>query len=197
MKKVVAFDFGGVYFTWDKKNYIKSLKKITRSDDKAIEKAVDERSKDVNAGRMTQKEYWKSFCDALGKTVTPSLFKKITLDQQRPITSMKKLVRRLRKKYKVVLLTNHTNWLDDLDRRYRIYREFDIIINSHTVKMIKPNKNIYRLLIKKSMSRPGEIVFIDDKKENTTAARRIGIKAVLFTSVPQLKKDLVKMGVRI
>lgn len=39
MIKVIAIDFGGVYFTWNKEVYFKSLARVTKTDIDDVKKA--------------------------------------------------------------------------------------------------------------------------------------------------------------
>jgi HAD superfamily hydrolase (TIGR01509 family) len=38
--------------------------------------------------------------------------------------------------------------------------------------------------------RPGEVLFIDDRAENTRAARELGLHAITFTSAGDLDREL-------
>jgi HAD superfamily hydrolase (TIGR01509 family) len=46
--------------------------------------------------------------------------------------------------------------------------------------LIKPDPAFYQLAIKKADSLPSEAVFIDDKKEFTDMAEKMGIKSILY-----------------
>ena len=57
--------------------------------------------------------------------------------------------------------------------------------------MAKPDPAIYRYVLKKLGTRPGETLFLDDKLVNVEAARALGMKALEFTTVEQLRADLI------
>ena len=59
----------------------------------------------------------------------------------------------------------------------------------------KPDKKIYEIVLKQLRVRPEETVFIDDSKSNIKTAQSLGMKAVLFTSYPNLVKDLKRLSV--
>lgn len=50
----------------------------------------------------------------------------------------------------------------------------------------------YEFLLKTINFPASEIVFIDDKTENVEAAKKLGIDATLFESLPQLREKLVQ-----
>ncbi len=57
--------------------------------------------------------------------------------------------------------------------------------------MAKPDPAIYRHTLQQLGTRPEETLFLDDKIENIDAARTLGIRAIQFSTVDQLRADLV------
>lgn len=70
------------------------------------------------------------------------------------------------------------------------YRGFDPIILSFKEKISKPNAQIYDVAIKRLGVRPEEILFIDNLKENITAAQKSGMKTVLAKNSDQVVADV-------
>ena len=68
-------------------------------------------------------------------------------------------------------------------------------ILSYEEKIIKPNPEIYELLIKRYGLIPGECLFFDDKEENCRTARRLGMEAVCFTTRQKAIEELKRLGV--
>lgn len=68
-------------------------------------------------------------------------------------------------------------------------------ILSYEEKIIKPDPEIYELLIERYKLVPGECVFLDDREDNCEAARKLGMKAVCFTTKENAIKELKKLGV--
>lgn len=62
-------------------------------------------------------------------------------------------------------------------------------IFSCNVKRIKPDPEIYRILLEQYQLDPGECLFIDDKEENTEAAQGVGISALRCTGFEQVQRD--------
>lgn len=67
--------------------------------------------------------------------------------------------------------------------------------NHHTwsceLGMVKPDPRIYLHTCEKLGVAPNEAIFLDDKPENIEAAAKVGIHAILFKNVEQLREDLV------
>jgi putative hydrolase of the HAD superfamily len=71
---------------------------------------------------------------------------------------------------------------------------FDALIWSYQLGVIKPNPTIYRYALEKLNAQPEKTLFLDDRSENITAARALGIQAILFSTVDKLREDLIAAG---
>lgn len=68
-------------------------------------------------------------------------------------------------------------------------------IFSYQVKCIKPEAEIYKLLLDRYHLVPQECVFIDDRPENIEAAEKLGITGIQFQNQQQAKRRLLELGV--
>lgn len=66
----------------------------------------------------------------------------------------------------------------------------DGAIISWQVKLVKPDYEIYHLLCRKYGLKEEECVFIDDTAKNVEAAKEVGMKGIVFHSLPQAKEEL-------
>lgn len=69
-------------------------------------------------------------------------------------------------------------------------------ILSYQEKMIKPNPEIYRLLLKRYELLPEECVFLDDTLKNVEAAQAEGMMGIWFRTKEQAEEDLRGLGVK-
>ena len=69
----------------------------------------------------------------------------------------------------------------------------DGVVFSCEVKEIKPEPEIYKLLLSRYGLKAEESVFLDDREENCEAARKLGIKAIQFHDLKQAAKELEKL----
>jgi 2-haloacid dehalogenase len=79
--------------------------------------------------------------------------------------------------------------------QYEFFNWFDDMIISGEVGMIKPDHDIFELLLQRIGRSAEECVFIDDHAPNITAAGEIGFQTILFESASQLETELKKMKI--
>jgi len=91
-----------------------------------------------------------------------------------------------------------TNWNQDKFRetqgRFGFLRRFRDIVVSGDERLIKPDPEIYRLLLARNGLAAEDCVFIDDSAKNVTGAEAVGMKAIHFTSPDALRAELTAMG---
>ncbi len=103
-------------------------------------------------------------------------------------------IHKLRENYITVLLTNFPAHLNKfLETGWDVEVAFDHIIASCDVKLLKPDKRMYRLALDAIGCKPKEAVFIDDREENVAAARKMGVEGILFKSKMQTLKTLMNI----
>jgi FMN phosphatase YigB (HAD superfamily) len=59
--------------------------------------------------------------------------------------------------------------------------------------LIKPDAAIYEHTLRGLGVKPEETLFVDDREINVQAARELGIRAVRFQSIEQLREELEAM----
>jgi putative hydrolase of the HAD superfamily len=84
--------------------------------------------------------------------------------------------------------------LDNIKREFRWIDDFDVLVWSYQLHIAKPDPAIYRHTLEQLGTRPEETLFIDDKRVNIEAAQALNIKAVEFTTVDRLHRDLLAAG---
>ncbi len=111
---------------------------------------------------------------------------------------MVELVRALRGRYKVGLLSNAAPGLEeDLRDHFRIADLFDDIVNSATVGLAKPDPRIFRLAAERLGVPPERCFFTDDLAHNVEGARSVGMTAHQFKGVEGLLQALRAAGVEV
>ena len=95
---------------------------------------------------------------------------------------------------RIYLLSNfHKYGYGILRERFQFFKTFDGGVISWDVKLNKPDRRIYEMLLSKYDLNPGETIFIDDVKENIIAAEALGIKGIHFNSDINLESELKKL----
>jgi len=100
------------------------------------------------------------------------------------------LLRDARTRTPLVLVTNATVWLDQDLARLGLLDLADAVVNSAVVGVVKPEEKIYRMAADQAGVPPERCLFIDDRAENVTAARALGMTGVHFRSADDLRNAL-------
>ncbi len=91
-----------------------------------------------------------------------------------------------------------TNWeaetFPHARSRFGFLGWFRAIVVSGEVGLIKPDADIYELLLATHGLTAGETVFIDDKPENVEAAGALGFHGIRFTEPESLRAALAALG---
>ncbi len=78
---------------------------------------------------------------------------------------------------------------------YPFFAWFDHVVISGEVKLVKPDRAIFELLLER-IDRPAKgCVYIDDHEPNIAVARELGFQTIHFTSPKQLAEELRGLGV--
>jgi HAD superfamily hydrolase (TIGR01549 family) len=101
------------------------------------------------------------------------------------------LVDRLRKQYRLAILSNvnEMHWLY-IRGKYDFLKWFELPIASYAVGLRKPEAAIYQHVLDKAGVTADKAVFTDDLETHIIAARALGIRAHQFTTADQLSKDI-------
>lgn len=73
---------------------------------------------------------------------------------------------------------------------YSFFSLFDGIVVSGVEKVVKPDRKIYEILLERYSLKPGECVFIDDNPDNVDMAKALGINAIRFDNIGNVKEHL-------
>ena len=74
------------------------------------------------------------------------------------------------------------------EKGYKIY-----LLSNYQVHALKPDREIYEILLKKYSLKAEECLFFDDRMDNVEGAKKAGIQAIQVTSREMLNETLDKM----
>ena len=84
--------------------------------------------------------------------------------------------------------------LENMQQEFDWLSSFDALVWSFQLGYAKPDPATYRHTLAQLGTEPDETLFLDDKLVNIEAAHRLGIHAIQFSTIPQLRNDLVVEG---
>ncbi len=92
-----------------------------------------------------------------------------------------------------------TNWSAEkfplAQVKFPFLKEFDGIVISGVEKCVKPNPQIYQILLSRYHLQAQNCIFTDDNPANIKGAHALGFDTILFTSPDNLRAELAKRGV--
>ncbi len=196
----VIFDIGGVLIT-NPMSEIKHDISITLDLNlNIVEKTIEVLLPQIEKGIITEENFWnkfKSLTKCTKKLPENSLLLRELAKNFKPFPDVMELVRKLKKFYKMGIISDtnqaHVNFLRNKD----FFRYFNATVFSCEVGCRKPEEKIFRLALQRLETTPEETVFIDDRAEFAKAARDLGINGIQFVSAAQLKRDLIELGVKL
>lgn len=201
MIKAIIFDLGGVLMTdVPLKQIAEDLAKQSSLSAQEIHAHLypTEHWNLLTLGKITEDEYWDNFLQASKINVDKNYLKDKVRSSLHPLGHSARIVKLLKNRYKLGILSNHAKeWSEYMKQKFDLFKSFDQIIFSCDVGYRKPDPKIYEIALEKLRCDPGECIFIDDKKRNTDAAEKLGIKGIVFEESSKLVEDLSRLGVKI
>jgi putative hydrolase of the HAD superfamily len=101
------------------------------------------------------------------------------------------LLRRVRRTgIQLALLSNAPEPIAQAIDHSRWSRHFDHCYYSCRLGAAKPDPRAFQIVLRDLGAKPDEVLFIDDRAENTAAARNLGMRTITFTSASALDREL-------
>lgn len=199
--RAFIFDFGNVICSFDVRVFLARAKPYSAlSTDELLValQAAHPIMRDYETGLMTSEEFFTRMCAACQLSVSREDFITAYTQFFTPIPSTYELIRALKPRYKLGLLSNTNEWhFEHGIKPVEVFPLFDTVTLSYEVKAMKPAPEIYYDALRK-LDMPAEAcVYIDDLEENVVAARNLGMHALHFRSGEQLRASLTDLGIRV
>jgi epoxide hydrolase-like predicted phosphatase len=193
--EAVIFDLGGVLVRTEFPEVRHELARKLGLEPRALERTVwgGEDWELAQVGTITYEEYWQRVAAALGLSTPKELseFRRQYFSGDRVDRELVHLIERLRKQYKIGLLSNAPDKLEIwLENDWGIRGLFDAIVYSAQVGVAKPDPAMFHLILDRLGLSPSEALFIDDFPRNVEAALALGMKAIRFTGTDALLDEL-------
>lgn len=181
MIKNIIFDFGDVFINLDKEATYKELAKLGIT---SISEDMIFTYHQYEMGLISTDEFvgfYQNKFPQLQREELITAWNAILLDfPLHRLAFLKELV--ASKKYRIFLLSNtnelHISWIQN-NWGMELYNDFKSCFGqfylSHEINFRKPNTNIYEFVLNENNLKASETIFIDDTKENTDSASKLGI----------------------
>tara|TARA_Y100000996_G_C22492477_1_gene630809 strand:+ start:544 stop:1134 length:591 start_codon:yes stop_codon:yes gene_type:complete len=188
------FDLGGVFFDWDPKNFFKD-KFDNQSEMNFFLDNI------CNNDWNLQQDNGRLIIDAENDLISkfPNYEEKIKMyypNHRKMIKgifheSIELLYELKKKNYSCYILSNWSSeTFEGMTDEYNFLKDFDGMIISGDIKLVKPDKKIFELAIDKFNLTPNETIFIDDRIENINSAQNLNFKTVHLTDPKRIKAKI-------
>ncbi len=201
MIKALIFDYGNVISALDNNIFLNKIAGCTEQAVTELHELIYVKSglpKQFETGLISSDEFFKKTKRLCGLNINQTDFIRAFTGIFTPIESTLELIERLKRDYRLGLLSNTNEW----DYKYeiekiKVFDLFDTVTVSYKVKTMKPDKEIYYYALNKLGLKPEECIYIDDIKEYSDAASAIGIRGIHYIDHDSLLGSLASLGCNI
>jgi putative hydrolase of the HAD superfamily len=193
--KAVLFDFGGVLADEGFRNGLEAIARQEGLDPATFFQKAESLiySTGYLLGHCPESEYWQAVRKETGIKMPEEELKREILERFVLRPEMFQIVARLRRQgLWVGILSDQTNWLEALDRRYGFYKAFDRIFNSYRLHKSKRDSSWFEEICSELGLAPPEALFIDDNPGHITRAAKVGLQTIHFQNQVQFREALGK-----
>ncbi|MBS3112851.1 HAD-IA family hydrolase [Candidatus Woesearchaeota archaeon] len=178
MIKIVIFDFDGVIVNSTKHNIDFANQML-----KHFGKPELSRGDEKDAYTMTSREFYNKYLYDVGIIRSlffmKRLFKK-TLNEFKATKHLNKLLKILKKKYKLAIVTNRAGETYEILEYLGLRDNFDLILTVEHIKKPKPSPEGIKKVLKYFTFKPSEAVYIGDTSFDSLAAKRAGVISIIL-----------------
>jgi len=193
----ILFDFGGVLA---QEGFREGLMAIARSNRLAEQEFFQKATRTVYEtgyvlGKADESTFWEALRSATGIQGTDQELRREILSRFLLRPWMLEIVQILKKRGLIVaLLTDQTQWLDELDSQYSFIRHFDKVFNSYRMGKGKNDPTIFREVLAELGVEAERTLFIDDNPGNVERARSQGLQTMLFADKDSFLAEMQRFG---
>ena len=191
--EVILFDFGGVLAEEGFKNGLVAI--ALRNGLNTEEFWQQAYALTFNGGyvtgRMDENTFWKTLREQTGIKGSDADLRAEILSRFQIRQWMIEVVKKLREAcVRCAILSDQTNWLDELNEKYDFFQWFDQVFNSFHMGKSKQDPTIFDDIAEELHVNPEQILFIDDGSENIERARIKGLQTLLYKDQASFIKEL-------
>jgi putative hydrolase of the HAD superfamily len=206
MFEAVVFDYGRVISLDPADKALEEMARLAGIPADVFEKVRMTYRDDYDRGSIRGRDYYQKVMREAGVPVTDTRdfdaladrITRIDVHSWAVINSeTEELMREIREAgYKLGILSNMPHDFIELERDvFRVFDLCDPCIFSCRYNLLKPEPEIYQVLIDALGCAPGKIVFFDDMPVNVEGARGLGITAYLWKDAKAAREILKTLGI--
>jgi putative hydrolase of the HAD superfamily len=194
--KAVLFDFGGVVAEEGFWEGIQTIGKEHGLDPDAFFRTVDALIYETGylIGKADETYFWSEVRKHTGIGCTDSELRSEILKRFVLRPDMIASVDLLRSQGLIIaMLSDQTNWLEEIDRAAALFRHFDRVFNSYRIHKSKRDASVFRDVCTELGVQTGATLFIDDNIDHIGRARAQGLRTIHFVGMEEYKLQIRKL----
>ena len=143
-------------------------------------------------GNLSEEAYLEELLQGTNWNISIEQLKTaIRSNLNRPVQGTMKVVRELKGKYQLILLSDYVReWMKYIEERNEDLRIFDKKIFSYNIGTTKSEVETFETVLEQTKIVANETLFIDDYEKNVKNAEAVGIHGIVFENAEQLRKTL-------
>ena len=194
--KAVVFDYGGVIAFFQDDKSMEEMAELAGIDPVLMKRIYWESRSSYDKGLVNGCEFFKNILSGIGIFPDSDLLELLVSCDVKSWSHVnpksEALILELKNSgIKLGVLSNIIQeFLDKVKETLPVFKLFDTLVFSCEVKSIKPEEEIYRILLSKLNCKAEEVVFFDDLEANVNAAKDLGIQAFLWKDTEDARKKM-------
>ncbi len=195
MINVLIFDFAGVLTT--ERCFPALAKRLSTRfniNKKRIQKRLYANEKGYLLGNESTQDFWRRSLEDLG--VPYREFETIFSAWYELNEELLGSIKKLKDDHLLIVLSDNFDAVTTTIRKDKRLKDlFEEMYFSNEMHLWKKDKELFKIVLTKLNKKPSECVFVDDKEENLTIPKELGMQVILFERTAQLKKELAALGI--
>ncbi|MBL4622573.1 MAG: HAD family phosphatase [Immundisolibacteraceae bacterium] len=194
----VIFDFDGVIA---EPGFRLGLAQMSRPMDQPIEEIARQGMRALlKSGYVTglgsEAEFWQMLTVSINMDGNAAQLREAIISRSEIRQPMLRLIEKLRQTgITVALLSDHTDWLDQIITANQLNDYFDYLFNSYHLHQCKRDPEVFDRVVKLVDAVPGQTLFIDDNPDNVGRAISRGLNGIVYRDHQQLLTAMEGFGI--
>jgi putative hydrolase of the HAD superfamily len=194
--KAVLFDFGGVLAEEGFARGLHEIGRKNRTDPRAFFEAADALIYETGylTGMIGEAAFWTAVRDRTGISGSDGELRDEIISRFTLRPAMLESVDSLRAAGLVTaMLSDQTNWLEEIDRETGLFRHFDAVFNSFVIHKSKRDASVFGDVCATLGVGREATLFIDDNISHIGRARSEGLQTIHFTGIDEYRRRLADL----
>jgi len=187
----ILFDFGGVLASEGYRHGLYAIARSNGLDPELFEKTAEAQIflSGYLTGQADEAAYWRILREQTGIAGSDSELRGIILEHFSLRTWMFDLIRDLKGHVKLAILSDQTDWLDELEARWGFFHYFDFVFNSFHTGRSKLDPLTFDAALSAMGIPAGRSLFVDDRIGNIERAASRGLLTLHYRG----KEDFLEL----